>query len=178
MILKNTSTQFGLISILFHWLMAILIITMLCLGIYMTRISVSPLQLKLFRWHKELGFLVLILALFRLTWRVTNITPVLQLPTWEKLSARTAHGLLYGFMIFLPITGWLLSSAAGIPVSFFDWFLLPNLIAPSEELRQVFTEIHEWLAYSLIGVLSLHILAALKHGFIDKDDILERMLWP
>ncbi|EKD74287.1 MAG: Cytochrome b561 transmembrane protein [uncultured bacterium] len=179
MLIKNTSSHFGLVSIFFHWIMAILIIALLIIGIYMTRIPISPLKLKLFRWHKELGVLVFMLVILRLMWRLSNITPTLSsLPLWERLAARSVHWVFYGFMFVLPITGWALSSAAGIPVSFFGLFILPNLVSPNEELRLLLTQIHMWLAYCLIAVLCLHIAAALKHHFINKDEILRRMLWP
>ncbi|KTC84848.1 cytochrome b [Legionella brunensis] len=79
-------------------------------------------------------------------------------------------------MFTLPITGWLITSAAGLSASFFGLFTLPSLIIPNEELRAIFEEIHEWLAYGLIALLALHTAAALKHHFINRDDILRRMI--
>lgn len=177
--LTNTQKRFGLVSIFLHWLMAILIIGMLILGIYMTDLPVSPEKLKLFRWHKEFGVLILMLVIIRLAWRLSNAVPSLaSLPLWEKLAARSAHWVFYGLLFALPISGWLLSSASGIPVSFFGLFILPDLISPNEEMRLLLVEAHEWLAYFLIAVLCVHIAASLKHHFIDKDDILRRMLKP
>ena len=179
MIIRNTKTQYGIPSISLHWLMAILIITQLSLGLYMVGLPVSIQKLKFYAWHKQIGILILMIVIIRLSWRLLNITPTLSLlPWWEKFAARSVHWALYIFMFFLPITGWLLSSAAGIPPSFFGLFVLPNLIAPNEELRYLLTETHEILAYSLIAILCLHIAAALKHHFIDKDNILRRMFYP
>ena len=79
-------------------------------------------------------------------------------------------------MFALPITGWLITSAAGLPASFFGLITLPNLVAPNEELRLLFQQVHQWLGYALIAVIGLHAAAALKHHFIDKDDILRRMI--
>jgi cytochrome b561 len=176
--LTNTENRFGLISFLFHWVMAILIIGMLILGIYMTRIPISALKLELYGWHKEIGMLILMLIIFRFIWRLSVILPSLQtLPRWERIAARSVHWLFYFFMFAMPITGWLVTSAAGLPVSFFDLFTIPTLIEPSEEKLLFFSSIHQWLAYALIVVICLHVAAALKHQFIDKDDILRRMLW-
>ena len=118
------------------------------------------------------------LAIFRLFWRFMNITPLLpeKMHPWEKTAAHTVHWIFYGFMFVLPITGWMISSAADLPVSFFGLFVLPNLIEPSEEHRILLAEIHEWLSYGLIFVILGHTAAALQHHFYHKDDILRRML--
>lgn len=175
--IKNTQDQFGIISILLHWVMAILLIGLVCLGLYMTSIPISAEKLKLYGWHKEYGILVLMLVIVRITWRLSNMNPSLaSLASWERKAARAVHWAFYGFMFALPMTGWLITSAAGLPVSFFGLFLLPNLISSSDELRNLFEQIHEWLAYGLIATFCLHVAAALKHHFINKDDILKRML--
>lgn len=176
MLLKNTSDRFGFIAIFLHWLMALMIIGLLVLGLYMVRLPVSLEKLKFYGWHKEFGLLILALVIVRFSWRLMNITPNLNLPLLEKMAARTVHWAFYGFMIAMPITGWMMTSAAGLPPSFFGLFVLPNLVSPNEELRQLLQEIHKCLAYGLIAAIVLHICAALKHHFIDKDDILKRML--
>ncbi|WP_026069508.1 cytochrome b [Legionella tunisiensis] len=174
--IKNTTDKYGVVAISLHWILAILMIGLLILGIYMVELPVSLQKLKLYGWHKEYGFLVLALAIIRIIWRFANTTPHLSIPAWEEFAARAVHWAFYGFMFALPITGWLITSAAGLPASFFGLFTLPNLIAPNEELRLLFQEIHEWLGYTLIAFIALHVAAALKHHFIDKDDVLRRML--
>ncbi|WED43582.1 cytochrome b [Legionella cardiaca] len=174
--LKNSENHYGLISISFHWLIALLMIGLVILGLYMVTLPISLQKLKLYGWHKEYGFLVLGLAMLRLLWRLINVPPNLSLPAWEKFAARAVHWTFYGLMFALPITGWLITSAAGLPASFFGLITLPNLVAPSEELRIVFQELHAWLAYGLIGLIGLHTAAALQHHFINKDDILRRMI--
>ena len=178
MLIKNTENRFGLVAILLHWLIATLMIGMIILGLYMTGLPVGIEKLKFYGWHKEYGFVVLALAFIRLYWRLINKTPDLKIPAWEALSAQLMHWTLYGFMFALPLTGWLLTSAAGFPVSFFGLFTIPTLIAPNEELRHLFDGVHQWLAYTLIALLALHTLAAFKHHFIDKDNILKRMIFP
>lgn len=173
---KNSLTNFGIVAILFHWIMAVLIIGLLILGLYMVPLPWSPAKLKFYGWHKEYGFLVLFLIIFRLLWRISNKMPELALPWLEQLAARSMHWAFYAFMFAMPISGWLITSAAGLPASFFGLFTLPNVVAPDESKRMLFELIHQWLAYALIVALSLHTAAALKHHFINRDNILRRML--
>ncbi|MCA0402295.1 MAG: cytochrome b [Proteobacteria bacterium] len=173
--IKNSKNHFGLVAIIFHWLMAILLIGLLTLGLYMVGLPISLEKLKFYGWHKEYGILALILVTLRIIWRLANITPQLSLPLLEKIAARAVHWAFYGFMFAMPITGWLITSAAGIPASFFGLFNLPSLIAARPDSLELFEAIHKWIAYGLIVTIILHTLAALKHHFINKDDILRRM---
>lgn len=173
---KNSETRYGVIAILFHWIMAVLLIGLLVLGWYMVQLPIGLDKLKAYGWHKEYGLLALWLVILRLAWRITNITPHLTLPRWEVIAARSVHWLFYIIMFAMPITGWLLTSAAGLNASFFGLFVLPNLVAPSDTLLELFEEIHEALGYTLAAIIILHISAALKHHFINKDDILRRMI--
>lgn len=175
MLIKNTDQRYGRIAVLLHWLMAVIVLGLLTLGLYMVRLPIGLEKLKLYGWHKEYGLLVLGLILLRLLWRLYNITPRLALPSWEKAAARVVHWLLYALMILMPLTGWLLTSAAGLRPAFFGLITLPALIAPDEALRNTFGTLHEIFAWSLIGLILLHTAAALKHHFIDRDDILRRM---
>lgn len=174
--LKNSKNHFGLISILLHWIMAFLIIGLLAEGLYMVSLSISLQKLKLYGWHKEYGLLVLGLVIVRLSWRLINAVPQLSLPWLELLAARLVHYAFYAFMFAMPVTGWLLTSAAGLPPSFFGLFTLPALVAPNQELLHLFEWVHKWLGYGLIATIFLHTSAALKHHFINKDDILRRMI--
>jgi cytochrome b561 len=175
--ITNTTHRYGSVAIFLHWIMAILIVGLLVLGIVMTRIPISLFKLKLYGWHKEYGVLVLMLVMLRIVWRIGNKNPSLaELPLWERLAARGVHWGFYFFMLALPLSGWLLTSAAGLPVSFFGLFLLPDLIAANEDKRMLLTEVHKWLAYGLIATFCGHVCAALKHHFINKDDIMRRML--
>lgn len=174
--IKNNTEHYGLIAKILHWVVALLIIGLLVLGLYMVRLPISLGKLKLYGWHKEFGLLVLALAMMRVTWRLINITPSLNLPSFEKWAARIVHWAFYGFMFAMPLSGWAITSAAGLPPSFFGLFTLPNLVAPNEELRELFETMHEWIGYGLIATIVLHTAAALKHHFIDKDDTLRRMI--
>ena len=176
-IFKNTENRFGIIAILLHWVMAILIIALTLLGLYMVRIPISIQKLQFYGWHKEFGILGLMLVIVRLMWRLRNINPSLEsIPPWEEFAARTVHWTFYFFMFAMPISGWLITSSSDLPVSFFGFFTLPNLVVASESHRIFYSKIHEWLGYALIVVFCMHTAAALKHHFINKDLILRRML--
>ena len=174
--IKNSASHFGIVTILLHWLMAVIIISLLCVGLYMTGLPVGLQKLKLYGMHKEFGVLVIMLASLRLLWRISNITPSLNLPLLERLAARAAHWAFYVFMFAMPITGYLISCYANIPVSFFGLFTLPNLVTADHAQMKLFENVHQWLAYALIGLIIVHVLASLKHYFIDKDDIMQRMI--
>lgn len=177
--IKNTINQFGVIAIVLHWIMAILLIALVALGLYMVRVPISAEKLKLYGWHKEFGILALMLVIVRLTWRLINVTPsLISLPWWERYPARAAHWAFYVLMFLIPVSGWLITSAAGLPVSVFGWFTLPNLVVANEVNRMLFTEIHMWLGYFLIVVFCLHVSGALKHYLINRDDIMQRMIKP
>ncbi len=107
---------------------------------------------------------------------MSNIIPSLSLPWWEILTARSVHYAFYGFMFAIPLTGWIMSSFSGFPVAFFGWFVFPDLVLPNSDYIYFFKKAHKWLSYGLIATIVLHILAVIKHQFIDKDDILRRML--
>lgn len=174
--IKNSMDRFGAIAIFFHWFMAILVITMLAVGLYMVDLPADSEKTTIYGLHKATGILILMLVTLRILWRFANTTPALLIPTLEKIAARTVHWALYGCMFAMPITGWLLSSAAGYPPSFYGLFEVPALMAPNPAWVPVFATMHKWIAYGLIIMIIIHTAAALKHHFIDKDTILRRML--
>lgn len=164
-----------------HWLMAVLLTTLVVLGLYMVGLPDAGFDTKKIRlifYHKELGILALTLVTVRLLWRLGNALPRLvdTLPGWQKVVARFVHLSFYGLMLALPITGWLMPSAAGIPVSLLGLFTLPDLVSYSERLFHTFIEIHKWLGYALIAFMLAHIGAALGHHFVLKDKTLTKML--
>lgn len=175
--LSNTNIRYGWIAMIFHWGMALLIIGMLGVGLYMAELPLGMLKFTLYKWHKQCGMIVLILAAFRLGWRWASVIP--RLPThmtkWQQLAAHGAHYALYFFMFANPLTGWMLSSAAGISVSFFG-VVLPDFIMPNEGMHRLLSTVHAGLAYGLIVTLCAHMGAAFYHHFFYKDDILRRML--
>lgn len=148
------------------------------LGLYVSDLPFSPQRLRLISYHKWIGITVFLLVLFRLLWRTTHSAPALPdtIPQWQKLAATATHGLLYLLMVAVPLSGWLFSSAAGVPVVYLGLVRLPDLIGADKALAANLKELHEILNYVMLGVVIAHVLAAIKHHFIDKDAVLVRML--
>lgn len=160
-----------------HWLIAGLIISAFALGWVMTELSVSPLKVKMFNWHKWVGMTILALAALRTIWRLTHpAPPLLPMPAWQRVSAHALHGLLYLLMFALPLSGWAYSNATGYPIVYLGLWRLPDLVAKDKELAAQLVDLHEALGWVLVAVLAVHVLAALKHHFVDRDDTLRRML--
>ena len=161
-----------------HWLMAVLFFGMLGLGFYMQGLPLSPDKLKLYSWHKWVGVTVFLLALFRIAWRVTHQPPPLpgSMPRLIQIAAHAGHHMLYMLMFLIPLSGWLMSSAKGFQTVWFGILPIPDLLEKNKLLGDLLQTVHVSLNYLFIAVLIGHIGAALKHHFIDKDDILTRML--
>ncbi|MGD9599176.1 MAG: YceI family protein [Steroidobacteraceae bacterium] len=176
--IRNTLERWGSIAQFFHWVIVLLVIGQFVLAFMADSLPVGMQKLALLARHKSFGITILALATLRLMWRAANRTPPMP-PTmapWERLGARAAHALLYGLLFAVPLAGWTMSSAKNFPVSWFGLFQLPDLVAPNESTYDVLHEVHEILAFTLGGVAILHLLAALKHHFIDRDAVLRRML--
>jgi cytochrome b561 len=184
--LRNTSTGYGAIAIAFHWAMAVLIIGMLALGIYMHELPpTEQATFQLYQLHKSIGFVVLALAVVRLAWRLINPAP--RLPSGmhplEKLAAHLGHIGIYLLIFAIPISGWFMVSASpwGIPTILFNVFPVPHLPIPEslgskDQAEGFFKLLHEYGAFLLIGLIVVHIAAALKHHFIARDETLKRMV--
>ncbi len=165
-------------AMVLHWLMALLILSALPLGLYMSDLPLSPYKLKLFAWHKWIGITVLALWLPRVAWRITHRPPALPpgLPLWQERAAAITHGLLYLLMLAVPLTGWLMSSALGFTVVWLGVLPLPNLVAPDKALGATLKFVHSLLADGLMGLLALHLLAVLQHQLLLRDRLLWRMV--
>ena len=161
-----------------HWAMAILLFGLLALGFYMHDLPLSPEKLQLYSWHKWAGVTAFLLVLVRLAWRVAHRPPALpaNMPKLMQLAAHAGHLALYLLMLAIPLSGWLMSSAKGFQTVWFGILPIPDLLEKNKELGAQLAEVHEALAILFILTLLAHIGAALKHHFIDKDDILTRML--
>ncbi len=128
--------------------------------------------------HVALGVTLAALILCRLLVRLLSRFPE-SLPThsrWERLSARAVHFVLYLLMLGMFVTGYLIITAEGDPLSVYGWFEIPGIVSSEGNLQDLAGEIHEYAAFVLIGLAVIHALAALKHHFIDRDDTLRRML--
>lgn len=180
--LTNTDSRYGLVSRALHWLMALMIVVLIAVGLYMSDLDPQDAaRAQIVAMHKAFGVTVLGLAILRIVWiRISQPPPLpAALLAWEKLLAKAVTGLLYLLMLAAPIAGYLMSNAAGKPVSFFGLFTLPALVGESKGLAETLHELHEFLAFSILALAALHALGALKHRFMDKEpsaDVLGRML--
>jgi cytochrome b561 len=175
--LSDTHTAFGAVTKVAHWLTALAVFGMIGLGWYMADLPLGAAKLELYGLHKSIGVLILVATVARVGWRSRQPGPG-ALPShasWEHLSAKGTHLALYTCLIGLPLTGWVASSGAGFPVSVFGLFTLPNLVGPDPALQKGAAEVHSWMAWTMVGLIALHILGALKHHVVDKDDTLRRM---
>lgn len=171
------TTRYTAPAVLIHWATALLVLVALPLGIYMSDLSLSPFKLQLISYHKWIGVTALLLVVPRLILRLSGPRPApLEGPAWQRMAAAATHGLLYLLLIAIPLTGWLMSSAKGFPVVYLGIVPLPDLVAKDAATGDLLRNVHEVLNYLLIGLLALHVLAALKHHLFDRDDTLVRML--
>jgi cytochrome b561 len=165
-------------AVALHWLMAVLIVTNVILGWYMSDLPFSPSRIRLFNYHKWVGVTILGLAALRLLWRATHKPPVLpgDLPPWQRTLAHAVHWLLYGFFFAVPLSGWAYSSATGFPVVYLGLVPLPDWVSPDKELAKQLVVVHTGLAYTLATIVVLHVAAAIKHAMDDGVAYLRRML--
>ncbi|MGN5479960.1 cytochrome b [Cupriavidus basilensis] len=173
------ATGYGATAISLHWIVALLIFAAFGLGLYMTGIpGLTPTKLKLFSWHKWLGVTVFGIAVVRVLWRATHAAPPVAAgtPTWQAKVAAAAHHLLYALIIVVPITGYLYSLAAGVPVVYLGMWKMPVLIEKNDEIKEVFKVAHIWLNYLMATVVTVHAAAAVKRQVVDRDGTLGRML--
>ncbi|MEM7121518.1 MAG: cytochrome b [Pseudomonadota bacterium] len=177
MALRDTGKRFGSVSIVNHWTVAVVIIALLAIGLYMDTL---PRGAELTWWinlHKSLGVFVLIYGFWRVLWRVVWRFPddVAVMPRWQEVAAKAVHIALLLCILGMPISGYIMSSTGGHPVSFFSLFSLPAL-PESGSVNKIAGGVHEWLAYALIAIIVVHVAAAVKHHVVDKDATLKRMV--
>ncbi len=165
-------------AVYLHWLVALGLIGTFALGLYMPDLALSPTKLKLYSWHKWAGVSLFLLVLIRLGWRLSHAAPPLpaSVPVLLRRVSRLTHGLMYGLMLIIPLSGWLMSSAKGFQTAWFGILPLPDLLAKDEALGERLLTLHQSLNYGLLALVPLHTGAALKHHFIDRDEVLRRML--
>jgi cytochrome b561 len=161
-----------------HWIIALLIFTAFPLGVYMHDLPLSPDKLRLYSWHKWLGVSIFLLAMLRVFWRGTHRPPPLPatMQPWERFAAEAVHYSLYVLILAIPLSGWLMSSAKGVQTVWFGVLPLPDLLAKDKALGDALKLMHVVLNFTMFGLVIAHIGAALKHHFIEHDDILARML--
>lgn len=179
MMFRNTQLRYGAVSKSLHWLVALLILGLAWLGWYMVDLDYYN------RWyydalnsHKALGMLALILALGKLLWSLYSRPPDLSqaLRDWERILARFTHLTLFAMMMLIPVTGYLISTSEGDPVSVFGWLEVPAVAPQGDTLRDAAIELHYYFAYGTVILAGLHALAAIKHQLVDRDGTLTKMV--
>ena len=170
------AVRYDPVAIAAHWLLALLIVLNLALGIFMHDLPLSPLQLKLFNWHKWAGVTILALSALRLLWRLTHAPPPdVPMPAWQRRAAHAVHAALYALFFIVPLAGWGYSSATGFPVVWFGVLPLPDWAPVDRAWADALKAVHRMSALALGLLMLLHVAAALKHHMHDRDGLLHRM---
>lgn len=171
--------RYSTVSLVFHWLIAVMILVQVLLITANDATDGQPISREFIQIHKALGLSVLVLTLARIGWRIAN--PAIPLPDtmkrWEKVAARTTHVLFYVLLLAMPLTGWAAVSATGRELSWFglfNWPLLP--ISGGRDAFKAIIGIHELVMKGMYVLIALHVVGALKHHFVDRDNVLHRMI--
>jgi cytochrome b561 len=175
---NSTPARYTNTAIALHWLTFALIASGFGLAVYMTGLQLSPRKLEYFSWHKWIGVTVFMLVVARLAWRLVHPAPALpaMMPAWQQRAAVLVHAALYALMLVIPLTGWLYSSASGIPTVYLGLLQLPDLLEKDKALAAQLKLVHVTLNYTMLTLVVVHAAAALKHHFVDRDGVLKRML--
>ncbi|WP_251359198.1 cytochrome b [Kangiella sp. TOML190] len=163
---------------LLHWTSAILVIGLFTLGLWMVELDYYHKWYQTApHWHRSFGILLMLLTVFRLWIKLVQpkVRPLESHQIWERALAKVIHWLLYVGLLVLFISGYLISTADGESIKVFNWFEVPALLE-LEDKDDLSGTVHKYVAYGFIGLVLLHILGALKHHFIDKDETFSRML--
>ncbi len=176
--LANSKTAYGAVAQTLHWLVAAGITAQFGWAWRIDQTDSIRTQFALVNQHKSIGMTVLALVVIRLLWRAFNRPPPFpsSMSLWEKITAVTAHWLLYALILAMPLSGWMYTSAAGFGPELFGLLEIPALVDQNDRLEKVFGAMHEWLAICILALVSIHVLAALRHQFVLKDGLLKRML--
>jgi len=174
---RNTQDRYGWISITLHWLVALAVLGLFCLGLWMVDLGYyDPWYRRAPELHKSIGSLLFGIMLLRLAWRYSNPRPEPIGSPCEQKIARLVHTLFYVLLFTLVLSGYLISTADGRPIQVFQLFTVPATISGIDRQEDIAGEVHKILAYTVMGLAALHALAALKHHFIDGDHTLKRVL--
>lgn len=172
------ATTFSRLRRYLHWGVAALLLLQVPLAWFMIEQRLGPAKLENYALHKSLGAVLFTLGALRLVAALTTRRPALPVSMGlaQRALARSTEGLLFLLLVVMPLTGWLMSSAANFPVSVFGWFTLPDLVVPDKALFAALQRAHRYQSYLLLALTGLHIAAALRHYFVLRDNVLYTML--
>jgi cytochrome b561 len=163
-------------AIVLHWLLALGLVAAFAVGLYMADLPLSPQRIKLYNWHKWAGVTILALSFLRLGWRLTHKPPAdVPMSPVQRSAAHAAHHVLYVLFFAVPLVGWAYSSAAGFPIVVFGVLPLPDFVPVDKALAEAIKPWHGRLAWLMVIAVLAHVAGALKHQYIDRDNILSRM---
>jgi cytochrome b561 len=170
--------KFGTVRQFFHWVITLTLLGQIPLAWYMIELPMSPDKFATYALHKSIGMTLFTLAVLRVLWALWSSRPALPdtMPRWQVYVSKFVEFMLYLLVIVMPVTGWLMSSAANTPVSVWGWLTLPDLVEPNEKLMETLKLVHETQSIALMTFAGIHVLAALKHHFVDRDNVLLSML--
>lgn len=176
--LRNTPNSYGAVAKLLHWGILVLIIAQYVMAESADELADGPEKLGVIANHMSVGMLVLLLVLARIGWKVVNrgLPQPVPMARPQQIAAAAGHGILYVLILVLPLSGWLMASAAGHPPGFFGTFEFPALVGQNHDLHEALEDVHEALFNAVVVLAVLHALAAVYHHFWMKDDSLRRML--
>lgn len=176
--LRNSKERFGAVSQVFHWGTFFLFVSLYVVAEIAEDTPKGPGKWALYDLHKSIGITVLFVVFLRLSWRLANPLPEATgaVSRWIEKAASVSHFLLYAVMFLMPLSGYVMSVSGGHEVSWFGLFNLPNLLSKNEGIHEFAEEFHGATAKVILVLVSIHLLAALWHHFIVKDNILRRML--
>lgn len=172
----TASPRYTQVAIALHWLIGLAVIANIALAM-LTEGLPRETHRAAMGVHKALGITILALTVILILWRLTHKAPPLPTgtPAWQRPVSKVVHFLFYALLILLPLSGWLWMSAADRPVDFFGLFTVPSIAAPDKALADTLHERHELLGLTMLALVTIHILAALKHQFIDRTGLINRM---
>jgi cytochrome b561 len=176
LVAKQGEWRYAPLAVALHWLLAALLVGQVALGFYMHSIEDDPGADAWHDLHKSIGITIFLLVLVRAVWRLAHRPAELpaSVPRWEAIASSVVQWLLYAGMILLPITGFLGASYTRSGVSFFG-LPLPAWRSPNRDIAEALFEVHETIVWVMMGLVALHALAGLKHAFIDRDRVFQRM---
>lgn len=175
---RNSVESWGAVQKALHWTTALFVVGLVAVGWIMVEREPGRRTFELYALHKSTGLALLALVLVRLAWRVTQPRPALPaaMPRWERRLAGVVHGSIYAVLVAMPLSGWVLHSASGLPLRWFGLARVPAIAPRGDDLKLLAADVHYALAWLLALLVALHLAGVLKHRFIDRDDVLRGML--
>jgi len=169
---------YGTVAKSLHWLIAAILVGQFALGWLMPKVRRGSEPGFSMNVHISIGIVVLALIVLRFLWRMTHGAPLeADLPRWQRYTSVAVHWVLYALVLVSTMSGWFYASARGWPLTFFDLFPLPALVAQGSPTGRAIGEIHESIVWVLVVIIAIHVLAALVHAFVYRDRVMQRMLF-